>query len=273
MSKSKKMKLLIISNNFIFICHNKFMSDYTNIVETSVKSKKVTFNDNLNKYKKNNMNERILKSNLKSAQFVESNTFVNDDYYNDNISDPTDVIDNNECNIHDDIDEMNEIKHNSDSDNNEYNEYDEYGEYNEYNDKMHIRVIKQLEQKFFSKYNHLENFKNRSIIEKMCAMAIYSIPSKILDIEYYMNFLESSINQLLLESNINILETNIDDTNFDQTTNLSNIDNKINKINEINEINKINKINEINEINKINKMTSNDVSGLEYMDEIFSKYK
>jgi hypothetical protein len=49
---------------------------------------------------------------------------------------------------------------------------------------------------FLEKYPHLNNYKNRGIIYKMCEIVVMSMPEYIETPNYYINFIKSSIEQI-----------------------------------------------------------------------------
>ena len=56
--------------------------------------------------------------------------------------------------------------------------------------------VNRLVSTFLEKYEHLNNFKNKSLIKNICKMAIKFIDKKDHDIEYYINFIESTIKEM-----------------------------------------------------------------------------
>ena len=56
--------------------------------------------------------------------------------------------------------------------------------------------INRLVSRFLEKYEHLNNFKNKPLVKNICKMVIKFIGKKDQDIEYYLNFIESTIKEM-----------------------------------------------------------------------------
>lgn len=66
--------------------------------------------------------------------------------------------------------------------------------------------VNRLVGRFLEKYDHLNNFKNKPLIKNICKMAIEYIGKKDIDINYYLNFIESTIKEMRETENKNILK-------------------------------------------------------------------
>ena len=56
--------------------------------------------------------------------------------------------------------------------------------------------INRLVSRFLEKYEHLNNFKNKPLVKNICKIVIKFIGKKDQDIEYYLNFIESTIKEM-----------------------------------------------------------------------------
>lgn len=92
--------------------------------------------------------------------------------------DPTDIYDSDEGEI-----------------NEEANDIDNFLN-NELAQEEYAELIKYIYNLFLDKHVHLDNFRNRAIILKLCTMAVNSMPEHIANPIFYLNFIESSINHL-----------------------------------------------------------------------------
>ncbi len=63
---------------------------------------------------------------------------------------------------------------------------------------IHINRIMNI---FLSKYEHLDNFKNKKIIYSMCEILVNQIPDKVDNPQFFMNLLESLISDITSQSN------------------------------------------------------------------------
>lgn len=117
------------------------------------------------------------KSNYESDQNNSDSIIAN---YNDlNIQkDPTDIYDSDEGEI-----------------NEEANDVDNFVD-DELNGEEYKNLIKYIYNIFLNKHTHLDNFRNRAIILKLCTMSVNSMPEHISNPIFYLNFIESSINHL-----------------------------------------------------------------------------
>jgi hypothetical protein len=162
-----------------------------NITIDKSKQRKVVFNDNVkvNFIEKSNSNSNT-KSNSNSFNIHQEMynalnhskinytdpDFINpDDELNDEHliieKDPTDIIDDDEQ----------EILEGTESNSEEKTEYD--------------YLIQKLFNTFLNKFPHLDNYKNKSIIYSMFKIAVIQMPEHINNPIFYLNFVESSIQQ------------------------------------------------------------------------------
>lgn len=56
--------------------------------------------------------------------------------------------------------------------------------------------VNKLVSTFLEKYDHLNNFKNKQLIKNICKLAFQFIGKKEQNIEYYLNFIESTIKEI-----------------------------------------------------------------------------
>jgi len=63
-------------------------------------------------------------------------------------------------------------------------------------DEPNKDTIKYIYNIFLQKHEHLDNYINRSIILKLCLIAVNCMPEHISNPKFYLNFIESSIVQL-----------------------------------------------------------------------------
>ena len=89
--------------------------------------------------------------------------------------DPTDIYDSDE-------DEINKLEENDDFVNKELE------------NEQYSFAIRRVYEIFLLKHEHLDNYKNRNIIFELCKMAVNNIPEHISNPNFYLNFIESSIN-------------------------------------------------------------------------------
>lgn len=64
-------------------------------------------------------------------------------------------------------------------------------------------VIEKIYNIFIRKYSHLDNTKNKKLIYEMCKMTINSMPEHLEKPQIYLNFMESSIKDIINQSKQN----------------------------------------------------------------------
>jgi len=72
-------------------------------------------------------------------------------------------------------------------------------------DEKYKETIKNVYIIFLNKYEHLNNYKNKKIILNMCIIVVNSMPEHNIDLNFYLNFIESTINEL--KENNNLINT------------------------------------------------------------------
>ena len=144
---------------------------------TNRKEKIVHFN-NYTESLSDSDNDKNELDNYESDDENNSDSII-DNYNNLNIQkDPTDIYDSDEEEINEEVNDMDNFI-------NDELVGEEYAE-----------TIKYIYNLFLNKHKHLDNFRNREIILKLCTMSINSIPENISNPIFYLNFIESSINHL-----------------------------------------------------------------------------
>ena len=87
----------------------------------------------------------------------------------------------------------------SDNQNTEY----EIDENVDYKFKINnIDVIDKVYNIFMNKYKHLDNESNRNLIYNLCTIAVNKIPQYRYNPKFYLNFIESSIQNIKKNNNI-----------------------------------------------------------------------
>ena len=87
----------------------------------------------------------------------------------------------------------------SDNENTEH----EIDENIDYNFKINnIDVIDKVYNIFMNKYKHLDNENNRNLIYNLCTIAVNKIPQYSYNPSFYLNFIESSIQNIKKNNNI-----------------------------------------------------------------------
>jgi hypothetical protein len=158
------------------------------INESNNKKTKVTFN--IIKSNNNYVTEPDNESD--DEQDNESNNELDNESNDEPDFEPYDESDN----------ENNNLDHNDilDSDEQEINEYsdntDEDLIYSKLDKEPNGKVIMYIYNSFLLKHEHLDNYKNRNIIFELCKMAVNNMPEHISNPNFYLNFIESSINMM-----------------------------------------------------------------------------
>jgi len=146
----------------------------------------------------------INESNNKKTKVTFNNIINSDNKYVTESDDESDIEHNDESDIEhndeSDIEHNDELDHNDplDSDEQEINEYSDNADedliYAKLDKEPNGKVIMYIYNSFLLKHEHLDNYKNRNIIFELCKMAVNNIPEHISNPNFYLNFIESSIN-------------------------------------------------------------------------------
>jgi len=159
------------------------LKPFNNVIDED-KTKSVKFDPKVQiNYIKNKNNDNY--NNIhKHTEFTDPDQIsdIDEDIYtddNDINTDPTDIIEDDEKEILDD--DIFEIE--------EDNTFEHHG------------LLNDLFNHFLEKYPHLDNYKNKHIIYSMFKMAIQNMPEHTSKPQFYLNFIESSISQLLQSTN------------------------------------------------------------------------
>jgi hypothetical protein len=177
-------------------------NDQTN---TTISTKSVQFNPKVT----TNYIEKTIKSNTKNNSYYNIHKHMVNQTDISNLSDPDQITDIDDSLIDDSLIDDSLIN----TDQTDVIDEDELEIFDEENFEIvedetfeHTELLNHLFNTFLNKYHHLDNYKNKRIIYSMFKMAILHMPEHVSKPIFYLNFIESSINDIL-KSNINNFPT------------------------------------------------------------------